>query len=363
MSSSLNIKFKRDMLDLESALIYMNNSNLYNEKESHLQEDDFDEEVEDATLLNGVQLNFEDTEEIEESENEDTGLIFEDEDTDEEYTDEYEEDLDIKEDTDEELEFTVENSNNSLKEIELEGNTEEDIEDNTSEDLGIILEDDEDTEETEEELEFTFEEDEDTEEELETNRDTDNLEFSFEDDTEEELEDYSNPSSLEVNSNEITNNSLSESKLNEKLAEKDNIIKELRDELQRKNESNQIKLEKELAKAKEETNKKAELAEKEKRKRIELENKIKRLNKLKEQKLKEIREGKLNNESNIEKYNAMEINALYKEVKNFIIKNGATNKPIDKDVITKVFGADNVRRLHRRGYIVMVGRNITCGRD
>ena len=62
-------------------------------------------------------------------------------------------------------------------------------------------------------------------------------------------------------------------------------------------------------------------------------------------------------------YDSMEIEALYKEVKKYMVKNGAVTKPMDKNEVTKVFGADNIKRLHRRGYLVMVGRNITCGKD
>lgn len=299
----MGIRLKEDINDIESALVYLSNSNLYDnacfdqlsESEDGYVEDKYDEWDEDMIDSN-IQLDIEDYDEDE-------------------------------------------------IEDELEDNwIETDIECNVSED---ILEDNVDLNSTDK---YT------------TN----------------DIEDIT--SSLGDNNNKED--------INKELAEKEIIIQQLREELQKQKEIEQRKITEEIEKIKAETLKKEKLAEDERKKRIEVEKKLKRLQQLKEQKMKEIQDRRRENNSkkknstvvvninkekdkkeqeptndNIIDYDSMEIEALYKEVKKYMVKNGAVTKPMDKNEVTKVFGADNIKRLHRRGYLVMVGRNITCGKD
>src|SRR5690606_14609887 len=60
--------------------------------------------------------------------------------------------------------------------------------------------------------------------------------------------------------------------------------------------------------------------------------------------------GVANNLDKITIYSAMDIDALYKEVKKFMIANGVTRSPVDRGLLEREFGAMNIRKLLLKSY-------------
>lgn len=67
--------------------------------------------------------------------------------------------------------------------------------------------------------------------------------------------------------------------------------------------------------------------------------------------------------SKVEKinYNELDIKSLYREVKQFMIENGVNSGLVPIEDINRKFGADNVRRLLNKCYIIKVGKGATIG--
>ena len=70
----------------------------------------------------------------------------------------------------------------------------------------------------------------------------------------------------------------------------------------------------------------------------------------------------LDPKAEIEKYNSMTIDSLYKEVKDFMIKNGVKRCPVALDILNKKFGDKNIARLVRTSYLIILGKGVTIGR-
>lgn len=79
---------------------------------------------------------------------------------------------------------------------------------------------------------------------------------------------------------------------------------------------------------------------------------------------KVIREGNERNDehrSRIERYNEMDISTLHKYVKSFLYKNDVSRGPVDITLVEKEFGADNIRLLISKCYIIKIGKGVTIG--
>lgn len=63
-----------------------------------------------------------------------------------------------------------------------------------------------------------------------------------------------------------------------------------------------------------------------------------------------------------DRYSAMQIDALYKEVRKFAIELGVKQKPVDISKLEDKFGAMNIRKLVNKSYIIKIGKGATIGR-
>lgn len=72
--------------------------------------------------------------------------------------------------------------------------------------------------------------------------------------------------------------------------------------------------------------------------------------------------GVANNLDKITIYSAMDIDALYKEVKKFMIANGVTRSPVDRGLLEREFGAMNIRKLLLKSYLIIMGKGLTIGK-
>ena len=71
---------------------------------------------------------------------------------------------------------------------------------------------------------------------------------------------------------------------------------------------------------------------------------------LQEKKLKEI------------DYSNLEIDALWKEVRRFMIEQGVQSKLVHKSVVENKFGASNIKKLYLKGYLIPFGSKLTIGK-
>lgn len=69
-----------------------------------------------------------------------------------------------------------------------------------------------------------------------------------------------------------------------------------------------------------------------------------------------------NKVTNHDMYSAMQIDALYKEVREFAIELGVRQKPVEIAKLEEKFGAVNIRKLVNKSYIIKIGKGATIGR-
>lgn len=61
-------------------------------------------------------------------------------------------------------------------------------------------------------------------------------------------------------------------------------------------------------------------------------------------------------------YASMDIDALYKEVRRFMQEHGVQRNVVDKKVLEEKFGAQNIRKLIIKSYLILIGKGVTVGR-
>ena len=66
--------------------------------------------------------------------------------------------------------------------------------------------------------------------------------------------------------------------------------------------------------------------------------------------------------SNQQRYEGLEIEVLYKEVKKFMVGHGVGKKPVAKELLEEEFGVKNIKILIARSYLIMMRRGVTIGR-
>jgi len=52
---------------------------------------------------------------------------------------------------------------------------------------------------------------------------------------------------------------------------------------------------------------------------------------------------------------------LFNTVKRYMVEHGVTCKPIPKTNLCEEFGVANISRLHRKNYIIFIGKGVTIG--
>ena len=78
--------------------------------------------------------------------------------------------------------------------------------------------------------------------------------------------------------------------------------------------------------------------------------------------VKTVEEHNDNTATNYDMYSAMQIDALYKEVRKFAIELGVKQKPVEISKLEEKFGAMNIRKLVNKSYIIKIGKGATIGR-
>lgn len=66
--------------------------------------------------------------------------------------------------------------------------------------------------------------------------------------------------------------------------------------------------------------------------------------------------------SNYDVYNKMDIEALYKYIKDYMSKLGVKRNVIDRAILEKEFGKDNIWKMINKNYLIRVGNGLTIGR-
>lgn len=66
--------------------------------------------------------------------------------------------------------------------------------------------------------------------------------------------------------------------------------------------------------------------------------------------------------SNQSRYEGMEIETLYKEVKKFMQAHGVEKNAVDKGLIEEEFGVKNIKNLIARSYLIVMRKGVTVGR-
>lgn len=61
-------------------------------------------------------------------------------------------------------------------------------------------------------------------------------------------------------------------------------------------------------------------------------------------------------------YSILEIDALWAEVRKFMLSNGVQSKLISKKLVEDKFGANNIRKLYLKGYLIPFGSRLTIGK-
>lgn len=61
-------------------------------------------------------------------------------------------------------------------------------------------------------------------------------------------------------------------------------------------------------------------------------------------------------------YDAMEIDALYKEVKTYLVNRGVNKKLIELTELSERFGEQNIKKLIKKSYLILIGKGVTIGR-
>ena len=64
----------------------------------------------------------------------------------------------------------------------------------------------------------------------------------------------------------------------------------------------------------------------------------------------------------IEYYSSLEIEALWVEVRKFMVSNGVASKLISKSLVEQKFGAQNIKKLYLKGYLIPFGSKLTIGK-
>ena len=69
-----------------------------------------------------------------------------------------------------------------------------------------------------------------------------------------------------------------------------------------------------------------------------------------------------NFESEIDRYNAMDTNSVYKLVRGYIDEIGMTKRLINRDILDNKFGKQNINRLIVKSYLINIpGKGVTFG--
>ena len=58
----------------------------------------------------------------------------------------------------------------------------------------------------------------------------------------------------------------------------------------------------------------------------------------------------------------MDIEALYKYIKDYMSKLGVKRNVIDRAILEKEFGKDNIWKMINKNYLIRVGKGLTIGR-
>ncbi len=61
-------------------------------------------------------------------------------------------------------------------------------------------------------------------------------------------------------------------------------------------------------------------------------------------------------------YSSLEIEALWTEVRKFMLSNGVQSKLISKKLVEDKFGASNIKKLYLKGYLIPFGSKLTIGK-
>jgi len=64
----------------------------------------------------------------------------------------------------------------------------------------------------------------------------------------------------------------------------------------------------------------------------------------------------------VEYYSSLEIEALWVEVRKFMVSNGVASKLISKSLVEQKFGAQNIKKLYLKGYLIPFGSKLTIGK-
>ena len=80
------------------------------------------------------------------------------------------------------------------------------------------------------------------------------------------------------------------------------------------------------------------------------------VSKLKESKKTEIASGAY------DKYTVLSPDALYQQVKSFMIQQNVRQRPIEISKLNEKFGEQNIKRLIQKSYLIKVGKGVTAGR-
>ena len=68
------------------------------------------------------------------------------------------------------------------------------------------------------------------------------------------------------------------------------------------------------------------------------------------------------NEKGIDYYSNMDIESLYKEVRQYMLDKGVRRRIIDLSELESKFGRDNIKKLILKSYLILIGRGVTIGK-
>lgn len=79
-------------------------------------------------------------------------------------------------------------------------------------------------------------------------------------------------------------------------------------------------------------------------------------------KIRDVKEKERNGGLSVEDYSAMKVDVLYREVRTFMRMMGVDKAIIPKKELEKQFGANNIRRLILKSYLILMGKGVTIGK-
>jgi len=327
VSSKINI--------ISSVGTNVNNSISETANEQDTNEECINEDTEEATEIEDDDIEIED----DDIEFEEDGIEIEDDDD-----IEIEDDDDIEIEDDDDIEIEDDDAEYEIDDEEFEDDEEENSKESYNAGTSEQLNNDE-PEFEDEESEFEDEEEfEDEDSELEE----DEPEFEEDEPAEYDLDDIEvwDNASENIKENLVTTENITES--TNKSTEEQNKIAEMQDEISR--------MKSEMLKLKEQAEKNTSNLFDKSIKNTNNDNVDNIIDRLKESKTPDKKA------TNYDKYTILSPDALYKQVKIYMISLNVKEKPVEIELLNQKFGEQNIRRLIQKSYLIKIGKGVTAGK-